>query len=100
MTSPGASGRRCCGTSQARWRATARARRSSGFTSLGPGRTDAQAHARVAGAPAVRALPRLPGPRRGQDRAHDLLRDPARDPARGPPVRSRRVPRSSAPRRT
>ena len=57
-----------------------------------PGRDDAQAHARVARARAVRALPDLPGPRRAQDRADDLLRDPARDPARGEAVQRARVP--------
>ncbi len=58
----------------------------------GPGRDDEQAHARVAGARAVRALPDLPGPRPAQDRADDLLRDPARDPARGEAVQRARVP--------
>ena len=57
-----------------------------------PGRDDAQAHARIAGARAVRALPDLPGPRRAQDRADDLLRDPARDRARVEAVQRARVP--------
>ena len=58
-----------------------------------PGRDDAQAHARVAGAHPVRALPRVPGSRRSEDRAHRVLRDPARHPARGAPVRrDARVP--------
>ena len=58
----------------------------------GPGRDDAQAHARVARARAVRDLPDLPGPRRAQDGADDLLRDPARDRARGEAVQRARVP--------
>ena len=49
----------------------------------GPGRDDAQAHARVACSRALRALPDLRRARRGADRAHRLLRNPARDAARG-----------------
>mgnify|MGYP003694274183 CR=1 FL=1 len=64
-----------------------------------PGRDDAQAHARVARARAVRALPRLRRPRRGQDRAHRLLRDPARDPARGARLPRRRSSACSPRRR-
>jgi len=58
------------------------------------GRDDPQAHARVAGARAVRALPDLLGARRGENRAHRLLRNPARDPARGAPVQRARIPRA------
>jgi hypothetical protein len=59
----------------------------------GPGGDDAQAHPRVAGAHAVRAVPGLPGRRADPHRAHGLLRHPARDPARGAPVQPARVPR-------
>ena len=58
-----------------------------------PGRDDAQAHPRVAGPHAVRAVPDLRGPRRGEDGAQRLPRHPARDPARGAPVQSEGVPR-------
>ena len=58
----------------------------------GPGRDDAEAHARVARARAVRVVPDLPGPRRAEDRADDLLRDPARDHARVEAVQRARVP--------
>ena len=64
----------------------------SGFTAARPGGDDAQAHARVARARAVRALPDLRRPRRGEDRAHRVLRDPARDPARGARLQRARVP--------
>ncbi|KAJ8134920.1 hypothetical protein OY671_011867, partial [Metschnikowia pulcherrima] len=59
----------------------------------GPGRDDAQAHARVAGADAVRASPGSRGQGPGQDRAHRSLQHPARDPARGAPVQPQGVPR-------
>ena len=57
------------------------------------GRDDEEAHPRVARPHAVRAVPDLPGPRRGEDRAQRLLRHPARDPARGAPVQPEGVPR-------
>ena len=55
----------------------------NGFTQLGPGRDDAQAHARVARAHAVRAVPDVPGPRRAEDaRRPSATRSCARSCAR------------------
>jgi hypothetical protein len=59
----------------------------------GPGGNDAQAHARIAGPHAVRALRGLPGAGACEDRAQRGLRHPARDPARGAAVQPARVPR-------
>ena len=56
------------------------------------GGDDAQAHARVAGAHPLRAMPDLRRARRAQDRADRLLRDPARDRARVEAVQRARVP--------
>jgi ribonuclease G len=52
----------------------------------GPGGDDPQAHPRIPRPPAVRTLPHLQRPRRGEDRPHRGLRDPPRTPARSPPV--------------
>ena len=55
-----------------------------------PGRDDAQAHARVARPRAVRALPDLRGPRRGEDRAtRSATRSCARSCARRAPSQAR-----------
>ena len=65
----------------------------SGFTQLGLVEMTQEAHARVARPHAVRAVPDLPRPRRGEDGAQRLPRHPARDPARGAPVQPEGVPR-------
>ena len=59
----------------------------------GPGGDDAQAHPRIAGPHAVRALRGVPGQGQREDGAQRVLRHPARNLARGPPVQPARVPR-------
>ncbi len=64
-----------------------------------PGRDDAQAHPRIAGARALPTLSDLWRSRRGQDGAHRRLRNPARVAARGAPVQCPRVPCAGRPGR-